>query len=192
MWFHSYVKSNNKNALTNKRTNSQVQRSGYWLPEGKGLAVGKNSYRRKAALWWMATRLVTVTPWHYTQAPNQNAVCAVLCSVPQSCPTLWDPWDCSPPGSSVHGVFQARILERVAIFFYHGSSWPRDWTQVSCIAGRCFSAETSWLEYLLNSFVLGTLLGSEYMLANKIFLLRNDTCITDKYELLLWKIWKRF
>ena len=146
MWFHSYVKSNNKNALTNKRTNSQVQRSGYWLPEGTGLAVGKNSYRRKTALWWMATRLVTVTPWHYTQAPNQNAVCAVLCSVPQSCPTLWDPWDCSPPGSSVHGVFQARILERVAISSFRGSSRPsaQTWVSlVSCTAGGSFATEPS-------------------------------------------------
>ena len=57
----------------------------------------------------------------------------------QSCPTLCDPMDCSPPGSSVHGVFQARILERVAISFSRGSSQPRDWTQVSCISGRFFT-----------------------------------------------------
>ena len=44
--------------------------------------------------------------------------------------------DCSPPGSSVHGILQARILEWVAISFSRGSSWPRNWTQVSCIAGR--------------------------------------------------------
>ena len=47
--------------------------------------------------------------------------------------------DCSPPGSSVHGILQARMLEWVAISFSRGSSWPRDWTQVSCIAGRCFT-----------------------------------------------------
>ena len=41
--------------------------------------------------------------------------------------------DCSPPGSSVHTILQARILERVAILFSRGSSWPRDWTGVSCI-----------------------------------------------------------
>ena len=44
--------------------------------------------------------------------------------------------DCSPPGSSVHGILQARILEWVAMSSSRGSSWPRDWTQVSCIAGR--------------------------------------------------------
>ena len=59
--------------------------------------------------------------------------------VAQSCPTLCDPVDCSPPRSSVHGVLQARILEWVAISFSSGSSRPRDRTQVSCIAGRRFN-----------------------------------------------------
>ena len=53
--------------------------------------------------------------------------------------TLCNPMDCSPPGSSVHRILQARILEWVVIFFFRCSSWPRDWTQVSYIAGR-FSA----------------------------------------------------
>ena len=52
---------------------------------------------------------------------------------------LCDPTDCSPPGSSVHGIVQARILEWIAISFSRGSSWPRDQTQVSCIAGRFFT-----------------------------------------------------
>ena len=47
--------------------------------------------------------------------------------------------DCRPPGSSVHGVSQARIPEQVVIFFSRGSSWPRDWTHVSCTAGRFFT-----------------------------------------------------
>ena len=47
--------------------------------------------------------------------------------------------DCSQPGFSVHGIFQARELEWVAISFFRGSSWPRDRTQVSCIAGRHFT-----------------------------------------------------
>ena len=53
--------------------------------------------------------------------------------VTQSCLTS-DPKDCSPPGSSVHGIFQARILEWVAFPFSRGSSRLRDGTQVSCIA----------------------------------------------------------
>ena len=51
----------------------------------------------------------------------------------QSCPTLCNSMDCNPPGSTVHGILQARILEWVAIPF------SRDRTQVSCIAGRFFT-----------------------------------------------------
>ena len=57
----------------------------------------------------------------------------------QSCPTLCGPMDYSLPGSSVHRILQARILEWVAILFSRGSSRLRDWTQVSCIAGRFFT-----------------------------------------------------
>ena len=67
----------------------------------------------------------------------------VYVSVTQSCPTLQHP-DSSPPGSSVHGIFQARILEWVAISFSRGSSQPRGQTSiscVSCVAGRLFTAE---------------------------------------------------
>ena len=56
--------------------------------------------------------------------------------VTELCLTLCDPMDCSPPGSSVHGILQARILEWVAIPFSRGSSGPRDRTQVSYITGR--------------------------------------------------------
>ena len=51
---------------------------------------------------------------------------------------LLQPVDCSPPGSSVHGILQARILEWVVISFSRGSSQPRDRTRVSCFAGRHF------------------------------------------------------
>ena len=50
-----------------------------------------------------------------------------------------DPMDCSPPGSSIHGILQARTLEWVAISFSRGSSQPRDRTQVSRVIGRCFT-----------------------------------------------------
>ena len=60
-----------------------------------------------------------------------------LVLVDESCPTLCDPMDCSPPGSSVHAISQARMLEWVA--FSRGSSQPRDRTRVSCIAGGFFT-----------------------------------------------------
>ena len=77
----------------------------------------------------------TIGIWIYVMVN----VCCVL--VAQSCPTLCDPMDCNPPGSSVHEIFQARILEWVAISFSRGSSQPRDRTRVSCTAGKFF---TDW------------------------------------------------
>ena len=59
--------------------------------------------------------------------------------VAQLCPTLCDPMNWGLPGSSVHGIFLARILEWVSISFSRGSSQPRDRTWVSHIVGRCFT-----------------------------------------------------
>ena len=59
--------------------------------------------------------------------------------VPQSCPTLCDPMDWSLSGSSINGIFQSRVLEGVAMPSSRGSSQLRDQTQVSHIAGRCFT-----------------------------------------------------
>ena len=68
------------------------------------------------------------------------SVCILwVCSVLQLCPTLWDSKGYSPPGSSVHGILPARILEWVAIPFSRGSSPPSNWTWVSCIAGGFFT-----------------------------------------------------
>ena len=55
------------------------------------------------------------------------------------CPTLCDPMDSSLPGSEIHGIFQARILESAAISFSRRSSQPRDRTWVFCTADRCFT-----------------------------------------------------
>ena len=70
----------------------------------------------------------------------------------QLCPTLCNSVDCSPQGSSGHGILQARILEWVAISFSRGSSQPRDQTRVSCIAGRHF---TFWSTREAWAFPLG-------------------------------------
>ena len=67
-------------------------------------------------------------------------VCMCVCVLAaQLCLTLFEPMNCSLPGSSVHGILQARTLEWIAIPFFRGSSPPRDRTQVSCIAGRFFT-----------------------------------------------------
>ena len=68
-----------------------------------------------------------MTPWSMG-CRMDIALC--VCSVTQLCPTLCNPMDCSPPDSSVHEIFQARVLEWVAISCSRGSSWPRDQTNV--------------------------------------------------------------
>ena len=62
----------------------------------------------------------------------------------QVCPTLWDPMDCSPLGSSVRGISQARILQWVAISSSRGSSEPRDGNQVSCIGRQILYPLSHW------------------------------------------------
>ena len=74
-------------------------------------------------------------------------VCMVACSVTQLCPSLCNPVAYSPPESSVDGIFQASILEWVAISYSSESSWPRDWTCVSfvsCIGRQILYLCTTW------------------------------------------------
>ena len=86
----------------------------------------------------LQSRVWTMVLWH----------CMYVCEVAQLCPTLFDPMDCSLPGSSVHGIFQAIVLEWIAISFSRGSSQPRDRTWVSCIVDRCFTVWTTREGYL--------------------------------------------
>ena len=72
----------------------------------------------------------------FFSCPNPSSNRCVL--VTQLCLTLCDCIDCSLPGSSAHGILQARILEWVSMSFSRESSQPTDWTWVSCIAGRFF------------------------------------------------------
>ena len=69
----------------------------------------------------------------------------ICCLVTQLCQTLCEPMNCNPPGSSVHGISQARILKWVAISFSKGSFWPRNRTLISCI-GR-------WIHIMSNQAV---------------------------------------
>ena len=83
----------------------------------------------------------TCKPW------SQNPICPLCksnlssccCLVTQLCPTLWGPMDCSPPGSSVHEISQARILQWVAFSFSRGSSWSKHRT--------CISYTGRWILY---------------------------------------------
>ena len=81
------------------------------------------------------------------------------CLVTQSCLTFCDPMDCSSPGSCVHGISQARILEWVAISFSKGSSQPKDQTCVSCIGQQILYRGATWEAfYFLNIFLPKTFL----------------------------------
>ena len=96
--------------------------------------------------YWRARALRPVLHMGEATASAGRSLCTTARGQPwkwvlatRSCPALCDPVDCSPPGSSVYGILQARVLEWVAISSSRASSWPRDQTQVSCIAGRCFT-----------------------------------------------------
>ena len=73
--------------------------------------------------------------------------------VAQACLAVWDSINCSLPGSSVHGILQARILKWVAILFFRASSQLRDQTQVSCIAGRFFTVWAAREAFKLQIFL---------------------------------------
>ena len=81
----------------------------------------------------------------------------------QLCPILCDPMDYSPPGSSVHGIFQVIVLEWVVISLSRGSSRPREWTQVSHIAGGFF---TVWAIREANTIGIISTYNSEMFIIN--------------------------
>ena len=101
------------------------KRQGIRLPP---IASGKN-----AVLWALLT-LLTSRSTTINLCPFESES-----EVIQSCPTLCDPQDCSLPGSSIPGIFQARILEWVAVSFSRGSSQPRAQIWVSHLVDRCFT-----------------------------------------------------
>ena len=75
-------------------------------------------------------------------------ICIPPCSASQLCPTLCSLIDCSPPGFSVHGVFQARVLEWVVISSSRKSSQPRDQIHSPALAGGFFTTEPRGPQYM--------------------------------------------
>ena len=90
--------------------------------------------------------------------------------VTQSCLTFWDPMDGNLPSSSVHRIFQARVVEWVAISFSRRSSWPRDRTQVSRLVGRCFTIwatrEDLFLPYFSSFLTCRITIGEQWITKN--------------------------
>ena len=100
------------------------------LSRERGVGISQGSKKKVTRNFWCLPRICTHVqcmwqPWNRSE-------------VTQSHLTICNPMDYNPPGSSVHGIFQERILEWVVISFSWGSSQPRDWTQVSHFVGRCF------------------------------------------------------
>ena len=102
-----------------------------WVPKGRceQLLIKGGAAKEPPVAGLSDQRLEDLTTWGWAGL------------VAQSCLTLCNPMGYSPPGSSVHGILQARILEGVAMPSSRGSSQPRDRTQVSHIAGRFFMSE---------------------------------------------------
>ena len=139
--------------ISKQSRTGQWQRSGVY-PRVRTQGVGgKKTYT--VATWrnkWQSTSvflpgkfhgqrsLAGYSPW----SGNESDTTERTYRVKVKSLSLCDPMDCSLPGSSIHGIFQARVLEWVAISFSRGSSRPRDRTPVSCIVGRRF---TVWATY---------------------------------------------
>ena len=104
----------------------------------------------KSAFTHVGTGICLYESWLNCTRPVSIWMC--MCGHTQLCPTLCNPMDCSPPGSSVHWILQARILEWVPIYNFRGSSWPRDQTCISCVSWygiwipyHCATWEINWV-----------------------------------------------
>ena len=137
-WSHSVVSDSLRrhelHAAYQSPLSKGFSRQEYW----SGLTFPSPGYLRNPEIELLVSRIAVrrFTIWATREA---KMISESESEVAQSCLTLCDAVDCSLPGSFVHGILQARILEWVAISFSRGSSRTRDRTQVSHIAGRCFN-----------------------------------------------------
>ena len=122
-------------AILKKTTNSKR----WWGCKEKGTLVRCQWECRLVQRYEYGVCFKNRTIWFSSPIPRYLAK-VKWSEVTQSCPTLCDPMDCSLPGSSVLGIFQAMVLEWIAITFSRGASRPRDQTQVSHIVDRRFTA----------------------------------------------------
>ena len=137
--FFQWVISSNVGAYHIRKSESQISGTVHWKMKVVYLGLSNIRTRRYKLNTWA---------WAGSSDPHGTQHCST--SDPSlahilSCVWLCDSVDCSPPGSSAHGIFQARILEQVAIFFSRGSSSHRDWTHVlisPALTGRFF---THWV-----------------------------------------------
>ena len=125
-----------------------------------------------------------------------------ICSVAYLCSTLCSFMDCSPPGSSVHGIFQARILEWVAISSSRGSSWPRDYMNPQLfvsptLADRFFTISTTWkahiqcifdnihIKYIYLIFFIHLLMGTLVVSVSWLHIV-NNAALNTEVHIFFW------
>ena len=132
-----------------------------WYWRKPQIAMGKPEDQGNLDSWYSVTTVDNVRGINKLLSYSATEIWALLrkwkkAKVSQPCPTLCDPMNCSLPGSSIHGIFQARVLEWGAIASSRRSSQPRDWTWVSRIVDRCFTVngqKTLGHDYALNPIV---------------------------------------
>ena len=108
--------------------------------------------------------------------------CKKVCMCDQLCPTFYDPMDCSSPGSSVHGIFQARKLEWVAISSSRGSSWPRDRTCVFCLERQILYQWAMWEVPCQNSCYQKTISTGRDVEKRNVFSQYNSTTMYCRWD----------
>ena len=117
--------------------------------------------------------------WDHEPRVRVNGARGSCCWVAQSCLTLCDPLDSSPPGSSVHEILQGRILEWGCHFLSRGSCWSRDQTCVSCIAGGFFHCWATgeaypfynfWILHILPIWILKIIKERRNVLVHELWL----------------------
>ena len=122
-----------------------------WLPSSVGCKMAKvtlEASTEDGQILCSLGTLMTLKINCHSPPPVKIYVC---CLITKLYPTLCNRKDYSSSGSSVHQILQARILQWVAISESMGSSWPRNWTHISCIAGRFFTTETHGKPEILHS-----------------------------------------
>ena len=119
---------------------SHIEMVTHFVPTWSGCWANPGGSISETGVWSVRCLTTNLVP------PEQMDISRKWSEVAQLCLTLCDPMDCSPPGSSIHGIFQARVLEWVASSFSRGSSRPRDWTWISRIVGRHFTVWATRME----------------------------------------------
>ena len=116
-----------------RRKGSGLVRKGKEFRDPEICYIGGKNYNNSLAFLLFLNTQLDMTSSVWSELYMHVCLCCCCFSVAKSFRTLCDPMDCSPPGSSVHGISHIRMLEWVAISFSRGSSWPRDQTHVSYI-----------------------------------------------------------